>query len=158
MYDLNINNISIIQISNFIIDWSKNEQDKKYKLSNLRLQKLLYFAQGYHFLHYKSELFFEDLEAWKYGPVSPDVYYQLKKFGKNEVNNTIDDNCNNQLPEYIKELLTNLLKATSDVSTADLIQRTHNELPWVETYYSNGAFIIPKWLIRDYYITKYGSR
>lgn len=44
------------------------------KLTNLKLQKLLYYQQGFHLAVFGIPLFNEDVEAWMYGPVVPDVY------------------------------------------------------------------------------------
>ena len=38
-------------------------------LTNLKLQKILYFAQAEHLKKYNQKLFNQDIEAWQYGPV-----------------------------------------------------------------------------------------
>ena len=43
-------------------------------LTNLRLQKLLYYEQGYHLAQFGTTLFDEEIEAWMYGLVVPSVY------------------------------------------------------------------------------------
>ena len=46
-------------------------------LSNLKLQKLVYYAQdaqGYHLALFGKPLFNERIEAWEHGPVIPDLY------------------------------------------------------------------------------------
>jgi len=58
-------------------------------LTNLKLQKLLYFAYGLHYALYGKELFSERFEAWQYGPVLRSVYKEFKNFGKD---NPIDVN------------------------------------------------------------------
>lgn len=50
-------------------------------LTNLRLQKLLYFAQGWSIALRNSALFGDDLQAWKHGPVAPNVYHSCKESG-----------------------------------------------------------------------------
>lgn len=42
--------------------------------TGLDLQKLLYFAQGWHLAEHGSSLFIEPFQAWKQGPVVPSVY------------------------------------------------------------------------------------
>lgn len=44
------------------------------EVTNLRLQKLLYFLQGYSFQRFHLPLFPENLEAWTYGPVCASLY------------------------------------------------------------------------------------
>lgn len=48
-------------------------------ISNMKLQKLVYFAQGFHAAFYDGRpLFEENIEAWKYGPVIPELYHKFK--------------------------------------------------------------------------------
>lgn len=51
------------------------------RLSNLRLQKLLYFAHGRHLVVTHRPLVSGHFEAWKFGPVHPAVYAAFKDFG-----------------------------------------------------------------------------
>src|SRR5947209_10944283 len=51
--------------------------DEKDPLTNLRLQKLLYYAQAWSLVLRESELFPEEIEAWRWGPVVPVVYGEL---------------------------------------------------------------------------------
>ena len=49
-------------------------------ISNLKLQKLVYYAQGFHLALYDEPLFLEAIEAWTHGPVVPDLYRHYKKY------------------------------------------------------------------------------
>ena len=44
-------------------------------ISNLKLQKLLYFAWKNYYKKYRKYLFNENFEAWQFGPVVRNVYY-----------------------------------------------------------------------------------
>ncbi|WP_209271540.1 type II toxin-antitoxin system antitoxin SocA domain-containing protein [Xanthomonas arboricola] len=50
-------------------------------ISNMKLQKLLYFAQGHSLGMYGRPLVDEAPEAWQYGPVFPSVYHAYKSYG-----------------------------------------------------------------------------
>ncbi|RUL70535.1 Panacea domain-containing protein [Dyella choica] len=50
-------------------------------LSNMKLQKLLYFAQGMFLAFKGNPLISDGVEAWKHGPVFPRVYHEFKKYG-----------------------------------------------------------------------------
>lgn len=54
-------------------------QDEDNGLSNMKLNKLLYYAQGYHLRRHSCPLFSEDIQACDYGPVVPVVYKHYKK-------------------------------------------------------------------------------
>ena len=49
-------------------------------ISNLQLQKILYYIQKY-FLKHDSIAFYDDIEAWQFGPVVPSSYYRFCGFG-----------------------------------------------------------------------------
>ena len=57
------------------------DEEQGDSLSNLKLQKLLYYAQGFHLAIKNEPLFDEDIEAWTYGPVVPSVYNQYSQHG-----------------------------------------------------------------------------
>jgi len=50
-------------------------------LSNLEIQKVLYVAQMLHLGRTDRPLFSDQFQAWDYGPVVPDLYHSLKRFG-----------------------------------------------------------------------------
>ena len=51
-------------------------------MTNMKLQKMLYYQQGFHLAYFGTPLFEEDIEAWMYGPVVPSVYEKYKGFGQ----------------------------------------------------------------------------
>lgn len=55
-------------------------------LTQMKLQKLIFFAQGWHMAIYGEPLFKEDFEAWDYGPVIPRIYSEFKDFGIKGIN------------------------------------------------------------------------
>ena len=70
---------SAMKIANFFIELAHKKQRE---ITPLKLQKLLYFAHGWHLvLDDEGEaLLDEKIEAWRYGPVVPSVYYEFKEF------------------------------------------------------------------------------
>ncbi len=52
----------------------------------MKVQKLLYFAQGYYIALTGRPLLNEQFQAWKFGPVLPSMYHRLKKFGGGNIN------------------------------------------------------------------------
>jgi uncharacterized phage-associated protein len=59
--------------------WLANETGSF--ISNLKLQKLVYYTQAWHLALHDLPLFDEDFEAWVHGPVIPDLYHTYKHFG-----------------------------------------------------------------------------
>lgn len=61
-------------------------------ISNLKLQKLLYYAQGSYLALTNEPLFNENILAWKHGPVVNEVYQVYKKYGSDGIpDNQLED-------------------------------------------------------------------
>lgn len=65
-------------VANLMLD----EADRSgYRLTNLALQKLLYFAHAIFLIEHKRPLVLGYFEAWEYGPVHPTAYQAFKSAG-----------------------------------------------------------------------------
>ena len=58
-----------------------NDVESGEGISNLKMQKLVYYAQGLYLAKYNKALFKEKIKAWQHGPVIPKLYYKFKKYG-----------------------------------------------------------------------------
>jgi uncharacterized phage-associated protein len=67
----------LADVADFFINYSQKTNEP---MTNLRLNKLLYFAYGLHLLRVGQALFDASFEAWSFGPVVPEVYNRYKKF------------------------------------------------------------------------------
>lgn len=54
-------------------------------LTPMKLQKLLYFAQGWHLEHYRVPLIDDFFARWTYGPVIPSLYHDFKEYGAGQI-------------------------------------------------------------------------
>ncbi|MFD2419431.1 Panacea domain-containing protein [Amycolatopsis pigmentata] len=61
-------------VAKWFVAWA--EADDEATLSNLKLQKLLYYAQGHYLALTGRPLFDDEIQAWSHGPVVPAVYRQ----------------------------------------------------------------------------------
>lgn len=61
-------------------------------ITHLKLQKLLYYAQGVFLAITGKRLFKEQIEAWQHGPVVAKVYDEYKKFGRDNILIEVDAN------------------------------------------------------------------
>lgn len=71
-----------LDISMYIINYSNK---KDYGVSNLKLQKLLYFIQAYFLIEKDKPCFVEEIEAWNMGPVVKVVYNKFKQYGSTDI-------------------------------------------------------------------------
>lgn len=108
-------------------------------LTNLKLQKLLYYEQGFHLAYFGSPLFDESIEAWQYGPVVPDVYNHFKGYGKNVIE---PEECNTQITDKEEcALFDEVYSVYGKYSAFGLMNMTHSETPWASTNVGVGNVI-----------------
>ena len=108
----------------------------EYEISNLRLQKLLYYVQGYFFKIYKEPAFDSNICNWPYGPVVPEIYYEYCVYGATSIileNDKIEDKLNGIKNRNHKRLIDDIVKKCNDYTPGQLIDNTHNETPWKST-------------------------
>jgi uncharacterized phage-associated protein len=102
-------------------------------ISNLKLQKLLYYAQAWYLANYKKPLFEEDFEAWVHGPVIPELYHEYKAFSfkpiiKEDLDiKTLEKDLGEETSSYLRECL----QAYLPFGAYDLEMMSHNEEPWI---------------------------
>lgn len=118
-------------------------------ISNLKLQKVLYFLQAQYLVSYNKRLFDDEIEAWGIGPVVPSVYQEYKIFGSASI-----PGFNKQMPRIVKEdaiLIDEMLERLRNMSSTYLTQITIRQTPWIRNYSSYCTRIIPVVEIRDYF-------
>jgi uncharacterized phage-associated protein len=71
-----------IAVGNYFLEVAERA---KSSLTPMKIQKLVYFAHGWHLALKDGPLIVESVEAWEYGPVVPELYHELKKFGSGVV-------------------------------------------------------------------------
>ncbi len=81
--------IAVEDVAKYLLSLFKEDAEKRVvggdevaDISNLKLQKLLYYCQAYSYALMGKPMFAEDMEAWDYGPVVPSIYQEYKKYGR----------------------------------------------------------------------------
>jgi uncharacterized phage-associated protein len=97
-------------------------------ISNLKLQKLLYYAQAWNLVFTKRALFSESIEAWVHGPVVPSIFRRFKAFRWN----TIDCEVTPVDDEAVIAHLNSVLDVYGEFGASQLERLTHSESPWRE--------------------------
>ena len=101
-------------------------------ISNLKLQKLIYYAQGFHLALFNSPLFDEPIEAWQHGPVVPEVYHAYKEHGGQGIP-TPTGNDFSCFTDEQKDVLDEVYAVYGQFSAWKLRNMTHEEAPWRDT-------------------------
>lgn len=114
-------------------------------VTQMKLQKMVYFAHGYHLAKFGTPLIEEEFEAWKFGPVIPSIYHTYKLYGSEEITDfTLIPNIRN-LECELATLSSNAMEAidytwevTKDLSAIMLSAWTHKEgSPWADAFLPN---------------------
>ena len=120
--------INIFTVAIFILNIVDRESGST--VTPLKLQKLLYYAQGYYLALYNKPLFKEDFEAWAHGPANPEIYAKYKVYGYD----AIDAPAIETVPDFKKSIVDFLYEIWATFGIYDgkyLEELTHNEDPWV---------------------------
>jgi uncharacterized phage-associated protein len=54
-------------------------------LTPMKLQKLIYYCHSWHLALFGDPLLSDEVQAWTYGPVIPDIYHEYKNYGNQPV-------------------------------------------------------------------------
>lgn len=154
---------SVDDVAQYIINRS-NEHG--YSISNLKLQKLLYFVQANFLVSYNGTPCFEEaIEAWDFGPVVPQVYRRYREFGSGSIPTIthVLRRSSNGLgyikirfsDEFIddddKELIDEMIKYGAPYTASQLVAITHNQAPWKRAYMRSFNNEITKESIYEYF-------
>ena len=96
-------------------------------ITNLKLQKLLYYAQGWHLALCGRRLFREQIQAWLRGPVVYEVWQNYNSYRWRPITRRVRPP---PMGDATRVYLNSLYAAYQDYSAYTLEQMTHNELPW----------------------------
>ena len=124
--------ITALDVSEYFLK-GLSEPDEGDIISNLKLQKLLYYAQGIHLAKYDEPLFEDEIVHWLHGPVVISVYKEYKIHSTQAL----------PIPETVKNISKFSDKHKDSIrltynhfgrySAWVLSQKTHQEDPWKNT-------------------------
>lgn len=144
------------EIAKWIIHKNKIDvifDEEAEKITNLKLQKLLYYMQGVHLAYMDTPLFSDEIHAWKHGPVVDSVYRDYSGFKGSPIDVSFSAEDYSLIEKIESDTQTiGILNEVYDhynmFSAWGLRNMTHNERPWIET---DLDFIIKKELIKEYF-------
>lgn len=153
---------SVLAIANEFIERAQSAQRA---LTPMQVQKLCYISHGYRLALAHAPLIRDDVEAWDYGPVYPELYQALKRYGARPVSSLICENnwavldhvrgnpVREDLTEDESGLVSAVFETFGGLQAFKLSNLTHADgSPWQRTYRPNVASIaIPNALIESYF-------
>lgn len=107
--------------------------EKNVSLSNLKLQKILYFLQAEFLVRTEKPLFPDEILAWDIGPVVPSVYQKYRIFGGAGIP------YRPQIRQFSfsrkeKAIIDEIVFSTLDYSASKLTEMTMHQNPWLDAY------------------------
>ena len=138
-------------IARWFQNWAvSDDDDQGEELTNLKIQKLLYYAQGHYLAKYGKPLFHDQIEAWAHGPVVSEVYRDMK-YGDSL---KADDNYDwNLIDKETTEFLAGIWEAYGQFSAWKLRNMSHATAPWKDRFNpAEKHTVIPNEAIRKYFV------
>lgn len=144
-----MNNISIsaLDVAKYFLSIANSEGDL---ISNLKLQKLLYYAQAWYLVNYDKPLFKEAIQPWELGPVIREVYSKFKKFKSSPIVYKSTGREAGVFTDKQLNYLNEFYDVFSKFTAHELVNMTHNELPWKEAFEKNMEEI-PLEIMKEHY-------
>ena len=120
--------ITIFDVANFFLKIV--DRDSGSTITPLKLQKILYYAQGYYLAKFDKPLFNEDFQAWAHGPANPAIYDKYKDYRFESIDEPEEELYD--FDEDISLFLAHIWDAFGIYDGKYLEELTHNEFPWIK--------------------------
>lgn len=130
---------------------AKTDDEAGKDISHLKLQKLVYYAQGFHLAIFDAPLFPEPIEAWTHGPVVRDLYNAYRDYGGDPIPPDASFNPAS-VKDPVRSLLDEVYAVYGQFSAWRLREMTHEEAPWKAHHETGGE--IPHDELRSYFKTR----
>jgi len=138
------------EVANYFL--KRQDPDAGDLMSNLKLQKLVYYAQGFHLAMEDSPLFNETIEAWEHGPVCVPLYQKYKQYGSEAIPIPYDADAYEIFSKAIHEILDMVHTYYGQFSAWKLRNLTHEDTPWKDAYH-RGRTEITHGSMKNYFKT-----
>ena len=140
----------VFDCANFFIEIANSNED--FDMTNMKLNKLLYYAQGAYLARYGKALFSETIQAWQHGPVVPKVYFKYNHCEGNPISE-VDSNYTAEAFSG-DELMTlvDVMREYGKYTASTLRNLTHEAgTPWTSVYVDGKKETISKSILKQYF-------
>lgn len=139
----------VLDVCQYIIEYSNK---KEYGISNLKLQKLLYYVQAAFLVETGEKCFHEKIIAWDFGPVVLEAYHEYKIYGSCQIFHPfLNDSVCNLFTEDDRKRIESIIDALADYSSTDLLEVIHHQSPWKDYYIPRTNNEIPTSVLKEYF-------
>lgn len=138
-------------------DYLLTIQDEEDSITNLKLQKLLYYAQGLALALFRQPLFGDKIKAWAHGPVVSSVWGQYKEHAAAPIPPAWETDFSS-LDGRARLVLERAYAEFGQFTGGHLRDMTHNERPWLETWSEEDHNReIPPALLDEFFTERFAS-
>ncbi len=131
--------VQVVEVARYLVHLAANCSDEPDYLTHLRLQKLLYYVQGWSLALLGRPMFSDRIEAWAHGPVVRDAYRRFAdKGGRAILPSDFDETDDFALDDVERELIASVWEMLKDHSALSLRKMTHEEPPWMDAHRGYG--------------------
>ncbi len=137
-----------LEVSQCILDYCR---EKNYCMSNLKLQKILYYIQAEFLVVTNSPCFRDKIEAWSFGTVVESVYrnYRVYAGGNIAVGNP---QCKCDIIKHDKKLIQGIVDECDQYSNSSLMQIIFKQSPYRNVYRKYFHNVIPNKVLKDFFM------
>lgn len=151
-----------LDVANYVVNYSIEQECP---VSNLKLQKLLYYIQAASLVERQKPAFQDEISAWTYGPVVEPVYHRFKLYANCEIDKAVTER---ELHLFSLEaepvaydpasvialadvgLIHQVVDSYREKNALQMVAKTHGEEPWKNAH-QKGDNYISQQAIKDYY-------
>lgn len=120
-------------------------------VSNLQLQKILYYIQLNFLKNFDKCAFLDDIQAWRHGPAIKEVYYKYNLFGRHKIIPRVKHSKYNLFSNRHKDLIDRVTDACMQLNSWELVERSHTPGgPWDQSFTGDLNKTIAKETMRNY--------
>lgn len=121
-------------------------------ISNLKMQKMLYYAQGHYLALFDEPLFNDEIQAWRYGPVVKKVYDKFSLYKDLSIDFKELENYDNKVyNEQHLDFLPFIFNKYNSFSAWELAHKTHSEEPYLKNFSHYNTNEIPQEQIKAFF-------
>lgn len=135
-----------LEVAEYIIERC-NQKHKS--ISNLKLQKILYFVQAQYIVKFGTPCFGNIMQAWDHGPVVPDVYREYRGYGNTNIPSFGGKKFHFEKDE--QRTLDATIDRASEYAASQLVEIIRNQSPWMDACKKADKTITPK-SIRKFFL------
>lgn len=123
--------------------------EKERPISNSKLQKILYFIQAEFLVNLGKPCFSEEIQAWNFGPVVPEVYQHYRGYGATNIPDQKDSGFE-LISRQDKEHLDAIIDGAARYSSSSLTEITCRQSPWKNVHKKSDC-VIKQSVIKEYF-------